>query len=375
MNNTGVIDQFLNVFTQYIDSGFGLVGGDVRWLSTTLIAIDMMLAGLFWAMAGDEDILARLIRKTLYVGFFAFLISNFNGLCKVIYESFLGLGLEASGSALSAQTLLQPGKLAQVGIDAGKPILAAAGSLMGYVSIVTNGVQIFVLLVSWIVVVIAFFVLAVQLFITLIEFKLTTLAGFVLIPFALFNKTAFLAEKVLGNVIASGVKILVLAVVVGIGSTLFSQFTQGFGSNQPTIEDALSIMLGALALFGLGIFGPSIATGLVSGAPQLGAGAAAGTAMAAGGVAVAAGAGTAAVLGMAGSGIGAAARGVRSLAGFSSPAAAANASSATPPAWATRRMQAGGTARKGASAALQVVRSSDGGGGSHSVPLDQDEPR
>jgi type IV secretion system protein TrbL len=34
MNNTGVIDQFLNVFTQYIDSGFGLVAGDVRWLST-----------------------------------------------------------------------------------------------------------------------------------------------------------------------------------------------------------------------------------------------------------------------------------------------------------------------------------------------------
>src|ERR1700739_958647 len=119
-----------------------------------------------------------------------------------------------------------------------------------------------------------FFVLAVQLFITLIEFKLTTLAGFVLIPFALFNKTAFLAEKVLGNVIASGVKILVLAVVVGIGSTLFSQFTQGFGSNQPTIEDALSIMLGALSLFGLGVFGPGIATGLVSGAPPLGAGAA-----------------------------------------------------------------------------------------------------
>src|SRR6516165_9158088 len=108
MNNTGVIDQFLNVFTQYIDSGFGLVGGDVRWLSTTLIAIDMTLAG-------EEDILARLIKKTLYVGFFAFLIGNFNGLCKVVYQSFSGLGLEAAGSALTAQTLLQPGKLAQVG--------------------------------------------------------------------------------------------------------------------------------------------------------------------------------------------------------------------------------------------------------------------
>jgi type IV secretion system protein TrbL len=375
MNNTAVIDQFLNVFTQYIDSGFGLVGGDVRWLSTTLIVIDMTLAGLFWAMAGEEDILARLIKKTLYVGFFAFVIGNFNGLCKVVYESFSGLGLEASGSTLSAQTLLQPGKLAQVGIDAGKPILAAASSLTGYVSIVTNAIPIFVLLVAWVVVVLSFFVLAIQLFIVLIEFKLTTLAGFMLIPFALFNKTAFLAEKVLGNVVASGVKILVLAVIVGIGSTLFSQFTQGFGGNQPTIEDALSIMLGALALFGLGIFGPSIATGLVSGAPQLGAGAAVGTALTASGFGAAAALGAGAAIGAAGSGLGAAARGASRLSGSAAAPATTAASNSTspsgPPAWA-QRLQRG--ARHAGRAALHVVRS-EGHGGANSVSLDQEERR
>jgi type IV secretion system protein TrbL len=376
MNNTGVIDQFLNVFTLYIDSGFGLVGGDVRWLSTTLIAIDMTLAALFWAMAGEEDILARLIKKTLYVGFFAFVIGNFNNLCKVVYESFSGLGLEASGSALSAQTLLQPGKLAQVGIDAGKPILAAASSLTGYVSIVTNAIPIFVLLVAWVVVVLSFFVLAIQLFIVLLEFKLTTLAGFVLIPFALFNKTAFLAEKVLGNVVASGVKILVLAVIVGIGSTLFSQFTQGFGSNQPTIEDALSIMLGALSLFGLGIFGPSIATGLVSGAPQLGAGTAVGTALTAGGLGAAAALGAGAAIGAAGSGLGAATRGVSRLSGSAaSPATATAASNSTSPsgapAWA-QRLQSG--ARHAGRAAHHVVRS-EGHGAANSVSLDQEERR
>jgi type IV secretion system protein TrbL len=375
MNNTGVIDQFLNVFTQYIDSGFGLVGGDVRWLSTTLIAIDMTLAALFWAMAGEEDILARLIKKTLYVGFFAFVIGNFNNLCKVVYQSFSGLGLEASGSTLSAQTLLQPGKLAQVGIDAGKPILAAASSLTGYVSIVTNAIPIFVLLVAWVVVVLSFFVLAIQLFIVLLEFKLTTLAGFVLIPFALFNKTAFLAEKVLGNVVASGVKILVLAVIVGIGSTLFGQFTQGFGSNQPTIEDALSIMFGALSLFGLGVFGPGIATGLVSGAPQLGAGAAVGTALTAGGLGAAAALGAGAAIGAAGSGIGAAARGVSRLSGSSAasatPAASNSTSPSGAPAWA-QRLQRG--ARHAGRAALHVVRS-EGHGGANSVSLDQEENR
>src|SRR5712692_33148 len=64
MGGTGVIDGFLGVFTRYIDSGFGLVQGDVRWLAGVLIAIDITLAGIFWAMAPDEDVLARLIKKT-----------------------------------------------------------------------------------------------------------------------------------------------------------------------------------------------------------------------------------------------------------------------------------------------------------------------
>ena len=121
---------------------------------------------------------------------------------------------------------------------------------MGYVSFFENFVQIAVLLFAWIVVLLAFFILAIQLFVTLIEFKLTTLAGFVLIPFGLFGKTAFAAERVLGNVISSGIKVLVLAVIVGIGSTLFSQFTAGFGGNQPTIEDAMALVLAALSLLG-----------------------------------------------------------------------------------------------------------------------------
>ena len=79
----------------------------------------------------------------------------------------------------------------------------------------------------------------IQLFVSLIEFKLTTLAGFVLVPFGLFGRTAFLAERVLGNVVSSGIKILVLAVIIGIGSTIFNQFTSGF-NNPPTISDALT---------------------------------------------------------------------------------------------------------------------------------------
>jgi type IV secretion system protein TrbL len=376
MGGTGVIDRFLEVFTSYIDSGFGLLSGEVAFLSATLIVIDITLAGLFWALSPDEDIIARLIRKTLYVGFFAFIVSNFNSLAQIIFNSFAGLGLKAAGSGLSAEQLLQPGRVAQVGIDAGKPILQAASQLMGYISFFENFIQIFVLLIAWFVVLVAFFILAVQLFITLIEFKLTTLAGFVLVPFGLFNKTAFLAERVLGNVIASGVKVLVLAIIIGIGTTLFSQFTQGFGGNQPTLEDAMALVLASLALLGLGIFGPGIATGLAAGAPQLGAGAAAGTALAAGGLAVAG-----AMTATAGAGLAAgAARGAASLgAAAAGRGGATSASTFVPPvtsaggvpAWA-QRMRRHQTVSHGVSVATHAVRSGDHGGGSTSVPLSED---
>lgn len=426
MNNVGVIDTFLNTFTTYIDSGFGLVKGEVAYLSSTLIVIDITLAGLFWAWGADEDVLQRLVKKTLYIGLFAFLITNFNKLSAVVFNSFAGLGLKAGGSAISTADFLRPGRLAQVGLDAGQPLLDAASKMMGFTAFFANFVQIAVLMVSWALVLIAFFILAVQLFVTLIEFKLTTLAGFVLIPFALFNKTAFLAEKVLGNIVASGVKVMVLAVIVGIGSGLFAQFTTTYANGQPTIEQALSVVLAALALLGLGIFGPGIANGLISGGPQLGAGAAIGTGLAVGGAAMA---GTAA-LGLAGrgagaalSGAGSAARGGAALAGGASTAyrqgggtgvgraaasavlspvrraatsavnalresfaaggqavsgGAGNAPSSEAggadgiPAWA-RRMKRGQNLSQGAQTAAHAVRSGDSHGGGHSVDLSQGE--
>jgi len=73
----------------------------------------------------------------------------------------------------------------------------------------------------------------------------------VLIPFGLSGKTAFMAERVLGNVISSGIKVLVLAVIIGIGSTVFSQFTQGFGGQTPTIDEAMAVDLAALSFLAL----------------------------------------------------------------------------------------------------------------------------
>jgi len=420
VNGTGVIDSFLGTFTQYIDSGFGLVQGDVRWLASVLIGIDICLAGLFWAMAPDEDIIARLIKKTLYIGVFAFILGNFNNLAEIVFNSFAGLGLKAAGGTLSQAQLLQPGHFAQVGIEAGKPILDSITKMLGFTSFFENFIQIMILFIAWLIVVISFFVMAIQLFISLIEFKLTTLAGFVLVPFGLFGRTAFLAEKVLGNVVSSGVKILVLAVIIGIGQNIFGQFTNGF-NNPPTISDALTLILASLSLLGLSIFGPGIANGLIAGGPQLGAGSAIGTGLVAGGLATAGALGTAGALRAAGGAVSGLAHSSANVAGGATAAYRAGgiagvaqagasiamsplrrvaaglrasyaqgaqaatgrpapgggpqppgASGGSPPPWATRmrRQQA---MHQGASTAANTLRSGDQSGSGHSVDLSEGE--
>ena len=355
MNDVSVIDRFLDVFSRYIDSGFGLLQGEVAFLTATLIVIDMTLAGLLWAMSHatgqGEDVIAKLLRKVLYVGAFAYIIGNFNWLAGVVFRSFAGLGLTASGSTLSMGNFLQPGRLAKAGIDAAAPILDQIKELAGFPEVFIHIAPIVVLFLAWMVVIVSFFVLAVQLFVTLLEFKLTTLAGFVLVPFALWNKTAFLAEKVLGNVVSSGIKVLVLAVIVGIGSRLFAEFKIPPGA-EPSIDQALVIMLASLSMLALGIFGPGIATGLVSGGPQLGAGAMAGAAIGA--------AGTAVAIGAAASGVGSAvAAGVRMAPAAARAAASGARSMASNASSARSAYQAGsasaGGGLKGAAAGLGNV--------------------
>ena len=110
MGGTGVIDNFLGIFTSYIDSGFGLLGGEVAFIATTLIVIDVTLAALFWAWGADDDVMARLVKKTIFVGVFAYIIGNWNSLARIVFESFAGLGLMASGTGFSAADLLREGQ-------------------------------------------------------------------------------------------------------------------------------------------------------------------------------------------------------------------------------------------------------------------------
>jgi len=204
---------------------------------------------------------------------------------------------------------------------------------------------------------------------------------------------------------------------VGIGSTIFGQFTNGF-NNPPTISDALTLILAALALLGLTIFGPGIANGLIAGGPQLGAGAAVGTGLAVAGIGAAGAALAAGGVGAAGGAIAGTARGGaaaaggataayragglsgvveaglstaisplrraasslgerfaaggRAVTGGSSPAGSSQSEASGPPAWA-QRMKRNQTINQGVSAADHAIRSGDRPSGGSGVDLSEGE--
>ena len=101
VNDLSIIDGFMDAFVRYIDSGFGLLGPDVGFLTRVLIGIDITLAGLFWALGGEQDVIGRFLLKILYIGAFAFILNSFSTLADIVFKSFAAAGLTAGGGALS----------------------------------------------------------------------------------------------------------------------------------------------------------------------------------------------------------------------------------------------------------------------------------
>ncbi len=287
-----VIDRFLAAYLNAIDSGFGLIRPDVLNVMSLLIVIAIGLAAVFWALDENNNVTAALFRKILLIGFFAWLVNDWSGLTKTIVLGFAQLGLKAGGAGVNVNTFLSsPSDLVYMGMKLVTGMSIQMKELSGPIGFFENFAMILVLGIAIIGVIIAFVILAVQVFVTIIEFRLVTLAAFILIPFGILKQTSFLSDRALGYVASSGLKVLTIALIVSVGSKTFETLTL---SPVPSIESAISILIASVVLMMLALVVPSIAAALITGGPQIGAGAAL-----AGAAGVAAGAGAAYLTGRA----------------------------------------------------------------------------
>jgi type IV secretion system protein TrbL len=278
----GLINDVLNRYIQAIDQGFGFINHDVAWLLNVLVILDIVLSALVWALS-DDQVVVRFCRKMVYLGFFVWLIQNWKTLTDILARSFMVLAFKAGGIGFPQDYVMNPGNIAGRGLTTIDPLLRAIHDLTGPVNFFKNFPEIALLSLAVVAVLIAFFVVAIQCAVAILSFKLGSLAAFVLVPFGVLNKTTFIAERPIGWVVASGVKLMVLTLVAGIGDSMFSQMR--LNATQVSVRTALDVALAAVVLMILAIVGTRLAGDLISGGPSLGAGAAAAAAGGAAGAA------------------------------------------------------------------------------------------
>jgi type IV secretion system protein TrbL len=255
------VNSFLDQFLAVATTGFGLIQGDVTYVLNALIVISIVLAGAQWALA-QEAPLAPFFRKVLFVSFFVFLINNWNFLATAINQSGAMLGLRAGGAGLTMAELHNPGRVGQIGVE----LFGRAAALGEGMNIITDFVPLVTIYIAAFFVMLGFFVLALQLFVTLIAFKLGSLAAFVALPWGVFNGTAWVAERPLGWVVGSAVRLFVLAFVASVSITFVNTLPATL-----TLEagGALNVLLFGLTMLGLAWFAPQLATEVVQGQPHL----------------------------------------------------------------------------------------------------------
>ena len=294
-------NELMVVFSNTVSAGFDALQGSVNGVFGLMIALVVALTGIQWALSSNREVLASGFMKILLIGVFAWLINDWQRLSETIYAGFIELGLTAGGGSLVREEFLNPGAVLAQGWEIVKALGETPAPVDDPLDVVGNITDALILGLAMIGIMLAFAVLALQIIVALLEFKIVTLGGFVLLPFGIWNKSAFLAERPLGYVVSSGLKVLALAIVVSGARTIFDQLQP---SANPDVYEALSILVAALLLAMLAIFIPNLASALVTGGPALGAGAAVTGALAVGGATVAAGAGLAAVAGAGAKGAG-----------------------------------------------------------------------
>lgn len=268
-----VLDDFLNRFRSQVDAGFGLIQGDVAGTLAALVVISITITALLWAIDENQNVLASLVRKVLLVGFFAFLVTQWASLTKTVVNGFAALGLKAGGGAMSlADFTTSPSKIVISGIEVVKGLMLYVKEVApGPIEFFAHIDVVLMALVAAIGILIAFVILAIEIVVTIIEFHIVTLIAFVTVPFGVLTQTSFMSERAIGYVISVGIKLMALAIVVSLGTTVFDSYTV---SAAPDINEDVGLLLGAVVMVMLALKIPAIAGALISGGPQLNAGSA-----------------------------------------------------------------------------------------------------
>jgi type IV secretion system protein TrbL len=178
-----------------------------------LAGVEFALSGLLWALNEREsidDVEGQFIRKFFFLSFWFTILFTWELWIPYIMDGFRYAGVTASG-----HTSLNPSEIVGIGSDLQAAIGIAANDFLSF-----NPLSGFTTQLAGLVVLLAFVVAAVAVTYTLIQGYLAMGAGVLFLAFAAWRSTAQFTDNYLNLLAYIGVKLMVLFLLVGLGTTV-----------------------------------------------------------------------------------------------------------------------------------------------------------
>lgn len=315
VQNVGFFDGILNYFRDHLVAGGKNLMPIAISLSLLLMTIQIATT---WTLYEGQLRMFELIKEVIRFSFILFLIYNFESLANTFIEGWMYFGGIASGiftysadaKAIGKAPYYNPSTLIDMGWVCISEVFAKGTS-------VVHPINSLLILVCGIVAYIGVVFIALQVTITLLEYYMVTCLGVILLPFGLLRYTHFLYNKLIQGIFTFGIKLMVVYFIAGLGGKVLFDLGTAVSENNASDTAARVMEAGnrdieglitpemAGMITGTGIsansvnFGhvlnfmllfiimgylvwkiPSLVAGMISGSPQMEAGAVAGTAMA-----------------------------------------------------------------------------------------------
>ena len=313
--NVGVFSAILNYFKEHLIKGGKNLMPVAISLSLLLMTIQIATT---WTLYEGQLRMFELIKEVIRFSFILFLIYNFEYLANTFIEGWMYFGGIASGifnfsadaKAIAAHPIYNPSHLVDVGWACISQVFAKGTS-------VVHPINSLLILVCGIVAYIGVVFIALQVTITLLEYYMVTCLGVILLPFGLLRYTHFLYNKLIQGIFTFGIKLMVVYFIAGLGGKVLDDLGSviskdnasadadrivsavdedipglitpemagmitgtGISATSVNFEDVLNFMLLFIIMGYLVWKIPSLVAAMISGSPQMEAGAVAGTAMA-----------------------------------------------------------------------------------------------
>jgi type IV secretion system protein TrbL len=255
--------SWLNTAAGYANRLFGILALiELAWTAAILVLEKTDLQG--WT--------AALIRKMMFIGaFFALLSFGADWIPRII-NSFQIIGQNASGLPS-----LAPTDVLVRGLNITGNLLSGAADSGWMGNFGTALALVFAALLAFL----AFLGLTVQLVVTLVESYLVVGAGFIFLGFGGSRWTAPYVERYISLAVSTGVKVMVLYLLMGAGLTLTNGWAAAAtavpGGPEPAV-DALDIAASSVLLLMICWNAPKFTAGILGGTPAFTGGDAVGTA-------------------------------------------------------------------------------------------------